>query len=298
MATTYKFGDFRLEPDQERLWREAEIVPLEPKMFRVLLMLVEDAPALVPKTKLRELWPTRELSSLDKSLNQAIYVIRDALRDKKRNKKPYRFIRSRAKRGYEFVAPVKKSDPDVAPLTTIIPIPASALPSSLALSTKRTNPQWADVAYYSAPAAHWRLACTMTSSSPYFRFGFKLTRENGRIFGDAAIQSDDPNLIVHVGRNYWDRPGITKRDLFVSSYANGRRLDLDRKVKRITKTATAKIELVVGRGFETQLLVDGVSCFRHVIPPEVCSRVAIMAWGDQDDCSVDLADLSLKALKG
>jgi DNA-binding winged helix-turn-helix (wHTH) protein len=293
MAKTYEFGGFRLEPEHERLWRGEEIKPLEPKMFMVLRMLVEDAPALVPKEKLQALWSS-SITSPAKSLNQSIYMIRQALSDEK----PYRFIRSRAKRGYEFVAPVKQIDPDVAPLTTVVPIAASDMPRFLSLSTKRTNPQWADIAYYAVEAAHWRLSCAITSSSPYFRFGFKLTGENGRIFGDAAIQSDDPNLIVHVGRNYWDRPGITKRDLFFSGYANGRRLDVDKKVKRVPKVATAKIELIVGRGYETQLLVDGVQCFRHVIPPEICSRVAIMAWGDQDDCSVDIADLSLKAVKG
>ena len=42
--------------------------------------------------------------------------------------------------------------------------------------------------------------------------------ERGRLFGDAAIASQDPNLIVHIGRNNWDRtnPPISSHDIFMT----------------------------------------------------------------------------------
>ena len=37
---TYEFGPFRLDPHQRTLWKEGETVPLTPKAFAVLLLLV------------------------------------------------------------------------------------------------------------------------------------------------------------------------------------------------------------------------------------------------------------------
>ncbi len=295
MAVFYEFGRFRLEEDRRRLLGPRGEVPLEPKLFEMLLKLVQDTPSPVTADKLR---PDLNAEQATKLVYQSIYKLRGALHDKK---KPYRIIKFRSTRGYEFVADYKRVDTDAPPTPTepafaIAPIHFSAIPRKLTLSTKQINPQGADFGYYSAPATPWRLRCRIATASPYFRLGFKLLGENGRLFGDGSMQSDDPNLIVHIGRNYWDRPGITKRDLFVVGYADGRRLDADKKVTRVTKVATVKVEFIVDSGYEARLLVDGIPCFRHVVPPAICARVAILAWADQDECSVDVTGLLLRTV--
>ena len=60
------------------------------------------------------------------------------------------------------------------------------------------------------------LSCTMETESAYFRFGFKLMTEQGRLFGDGSLRSQDRNLIIHIGRNNGDRPPITARDIFLT----------------------------------------------------------------------------------
>ena len=94
---------------------------------------------------------------------------------------------------------------DLATAAHIAPRTA-VLPTMLALESQKNNPQGADYRdYLLETAPPWVLTCRITTNSAYFRFGFKLLTEDGRLFGDGLINSFDENLIIHVGRNYFDR---------------------------------------------------------------------------------------------
>ena len=55
----YSFGDFRLDPSERLLLRNGEPLPLAPKVFDALILLVENAGHLVEKDQFMErLWPT------------------------------------------------------------------------------------------------------------------------------------------------------------------------------------------------------------------------------------------------
>lgn len=297
MNERYTFGEYQLEPKRRRLLRDGKPVPLEPKPFDVLQMLVEDAPYPVQKDQLfRRFWDGMDPTRQANLLNQAVHLIRIALND---TRKPRRFIETRPGFGYEFIESVSKEVAGSLQTVPVSPVLSEEMPSALSLSTKKINPQLADFRDYAIPyAPPWALKCTISTESPYFRFGFKCLGPHGRVLGDGSILSQDANLVVHVGRNYWDRPGITRRDLFFTAYSGVHSLDDDRRLFRSAKQLTASVELRIDRGYVVHLLVNDELCFSHVAPPEICGRVVILAWGDRDEYSVDVTDLCVKALRG
>jgi pimeloyl-ACP methyl ester carboxylesterase len=96
------FGDFRLDPANASLTRGGTPVPLTPKAFGVLELLVARAGQLVTKDDfLDQLWPGVFVG--DAVLKVCIREIRSALGDA--HQQPT-FIETVHKRGYRFVAPV------------------------------------------------------------------------------------------------------------------------------------------------------------------------------------------------
>jgi hypothetical protein len=172
-----------------------------------------------------------------------------------------------------------------------------AIPTELSLITKKINPQWADFNDYIAPENRpWTLRCKIYTESEYFRFGFKLLSKNVPVFGDGSIQSHDESILVHIGRNYWDRPALCmkKEDIFITSYQGIRRLEeKDRYIFSSSKCFTAELEFIVDSNYKAELRINNQPYFDLVAPPRICQRVAILAWGDQDEFRVDVANLSL-----
>jgi hypothetical protein len=171
------------------------------------------------------------------------------------------------------------------------------VPKTLSLTTQRANPQWADYRdYVVEPARPWALRCRIATESQYFRFGFKLLGEDGRVFGDSTIQSYDANLIVHIGRNNWNRPAlrITAQDIFLTAYMSGSLIkDDDRFLFSSEPNLVVPIELTVDRSYRASLSVNGEAVFQQVVPPAVCRRVVVAAWGDREEFRVDVTGLTI-----
>jgi adenylate cyclase len=101
----FQFGEFFLNVAERRLSRRGESVPLTPKVFDTLLLLVHNAGHLVEKEVfLKHLWPDAFVE--ESSLAQNISVLRRALGDEGNGDG---FIKTVPKRGYRFVAQVKLS---------------------------------------------------------------------------------------------------------------------------------------------------------------------------------------------
>ena len=101
------FGEFRLDPANATLKRGAAPVPLTPKAFGVLELLVSRAGQLVTKDEfLDRLWPGVFVG--DAVLKVCIREIRQALGD---DHQAPRFIETAHKRGYRFIAPVSAGAP-------------------------------------------------------------------------------------------------------------------------------------------------------------------------------------------
>src|SRR5215467_11950809 len=80
MPSVYTFGDFILDSAERTLVHKGEPVPLAPKVFEALLLLVENAGHLVEKDEfLRRLWPDTFVG--EDTLAQNISLLRKALTD-------------------------------------------------------------------------------------------------------------------------------------------------------------------------------------------------------------------------
>ena len=54
----YEFGPFRLDTSEHSLLRDGQVVPLEPKVFNLLRVLVQNDGRLLQKEELlKEVWP-------------------------------------------------------------------------------------------------------------------------------------------------------------------------------------------------------------------------------------------------
>ncbi len=102
--TSYRFGDFELNPGERSLSRNGQLVLLPPKAFDALLCLVRNAEHLVSKRDLMDtLWPSTYVS--EANLTNTLVCLRKVLgRDA---------IRTVSKHGYRFVLPVQ-GEPGVA----------------------------------------------------------------------------------------------------------------------------------------------------------------------------------------
>ncbi|HEX5482463.1 MAG TPA: winged helix-turn-helix domain-containing protein [Terriglobia bacterium] len=97
-----RFGVFELDPQARELRRRGVRVKLQQKPFQILEMLLERAGEVVTRKDLRErLWPDTFVG-FDRSLNTAVNALRRALADSPTNP---RFIETRSRHGYRFIAP-------------------------------------------------------------------------------------------------------------------------------------------------------------------------------------------------
>jgi TolB-like protein/DNA-binding winged helix-turn-helix (wHTH) protein len=100
----YEFGLFRLDAGERLLSRDGESVPLTPKAFDLLLVLVENQGHLLKKGELLKLvWPDTFVEEANLSYN--ISLIRKVLGD---GENGHKFIETVPKRGYRFVAEAQK----------------------------------------------------------------------------------------------------------------------------------------------------------------------------------------------
>ena len=98
----YQFAEFELDTEQELLIGPAGPIVLRRQTFRLLQHLVESAPAVVTRDELMDsLWGHHALSV--NVIPQTLSELRQALNDDAQNP---RFIETRHRRGYAFVAPV------------------------------------------------------------------------------------------------------------------------------------------------------------------------------------------------
>jgi len=100
---SYEFGTFLLDVSEHRLLCRQEVVPLSPKVFETLLVLVEHSGHVLEKDELmKRLWPDSFVE--ESSLTQNISLLRKALSQGGEQQ----FIETVPKLGYRFVAPVKE----------------------------------------------------------------------------------------------------------------------------------------------------------------------------------------------
>jgi TolB-like protein/DNA-binding winged helix-turn-helix (wHTH) protein/Tfp pilus assembly protein PilF len=100
----YRFGDFTVDTGQKVLLCQGKPLPLTPKVFDTLLVLIENSGRIVEKEELMgRLWPDTFVEEANLTFN--IQQLRKALGDDARHP---RFIQTVARRGYRFIAHVEE----------------------------------------------------------------------------------------------------------------------------------------------------------------------------------------------
>lgn len=99
----YAFGPFRVDPEREILTRDGEPVPLTPKTFQILLVLVRRSNEVVTKDDLMaQVW--RDTFVEEANLSRNIFMLRKALGE---TPQEHRYIVTVPGRGYRFAENVQ-----------------------------------------------------------------------------------------------------------------------------------------------------------------------------------------------
>jgi TolB-like protein/DNA-binding winged helix-turn-helix (wHTH) protein/Tfp pilus assembly protein PilF len=102
----YEFGPFQVDMAEHSLLRDGKPVPLTPKVFDLLKVLVQNNGRLVEKDELlKEVWPDSFVE--EGNLNRNISILRKALGEDSSGET---YIETVPKRGYRFVASVKTTN--------------------------------------------------------------------------------------------------------------------------------------------------------------------------------------------
>lgn len=101
----HRFGIFTVDTDQKVLLRDGVPLPLAPKVFETLLILVENGGRIVEKEALmNRLWPDTFVEESNLTFN--IHLLRRALGDNTRHPQ---FIETVARRGYRFIGQARSA---------------------------------------------------------------------------------------------------------------------------------------------------------------------------------------------
>jgi DNA-binding winged helix-turn-helix (wHTH) protein len=144
-AVRFRFGPFLLSPRQRALWRDGREVPLIPRYFDLLVLLLQKRHEAVHRSDIfATVWSDVVVS--DGALTQAVRALRRALGDDPRE--PV-YIRTVSRHGYRFVFAAAEEEPEdgLAPAT---PVSASQRPaehpSSATFITVPAQPAWSAAA--------------------------------------------------------------------------------------------------------------------------------------------------------
>lgn len=219
----FTFGEFTLDMDAGLLRRGHQEIQLRPKAFAVLVYLVERPGRLVSKSELIEsVWPDAAVT--DNSLVQCIREIRRALDDDSEQ-----LIRTVARRGYVFAAPV------TTPMIELPPATARALhltePTTLVQQTAAArqagppwNPNWTVAATaLLAIGVFAALALSLRAPPRHEAVYQQITN-----FSDSAVSpalSPDGRMLACIRSGEW---WLTVGDIWVKFLPNGEPVQVTR----------------------------------------------------------------------
>jgi DNA-binding winged helix-turn-helix (wHTH) protein len=116
---TYEFGPFRVDARERTLRRDGVLVPLTPKVFDILLVLVHNGGRVLTKTEMMDLvWPDTAVE--ESNLGRNVSTLRKALGEKPDD---HQYIETIPWRGYRFVAKVRQSTDDRAAIDSLAVLP-------------------------------------------------------------------------------------------------------------------------------------------------------------------------------
>jgi TolB-like protein len=113
------FGPFELDLETGELRKSGRILKLRPQPVRVLCLLVSQAGKLVSREDIRHrLWGESTFVDYEVGVDYCVNRIRSVLCDQARAP---RYVETLPRRGYRFIAPVKRNRPFVEPTLAVLP---------------------------------------------------------------------------------------------------------------------------------------------------------------------------------
>jgi len=104
----YRFDDFLVNPEAWKLYRDGQVIHLEPTVLKLLVFLIRNRDRLVTREELMDtVWGDTVVS--ESALSKAVARLRKALDD---DPGAPRYIETVHSRGYRFVAEVQEVEPD------------------------------------------------------------------------------------------------------------------------------------------------------------------------------------------
>ena len=103
----YEFGPFRLDTHERILLRDGKRIPLKPKVYDTLLVLIRNSGRVLEKQELmKEVWPNTFVE--ENNLTGNIFALRRAFGE-------YEYIETIPRRGYRFTAEIKELKVEAPP---------------------------------------------------------------------------------------------------------------------------------------------------------------------------------------
>jgi adenylate cyclase len=116
---TYEFGPFRVDVRERTLRRDGELVPLTPKAFDILLVLVQNSGRVLTKNEMMNLvWPDTAVE--ESNLARNVSTLRKALGN---GPDEHGYIETIPWRGYRFIAKVRQPSDEQAAIDSLAVLP-------------------------------------------------------------------------------------------------------------------------------------------------------------------------------
>jgi cholera toxin transcriptional activator len=131
----YRFGIFEADARTAELTRDGKKVKVQEQPFQILLAMLERPGEVVTREEIiQRLWPPDTFVDFDHSLNVAIKKLREALRDDADNP---RYIETKPKRGYRFIAPVQIIGSEAPATPSRVRVGTGELPSEAPVASRK-----------------------------------------------------------------------------------------------------------------------------------------------------------------
>jgi TolB-like protein/DNA-binding winged helix-turn-helix (wHTH) protein/Tfp pilus assembly protein PilF len=259
----YEFGPFRIDAAKRILLREGQPVPLKPKVFETLLVLVEKSGRDLDKDELMQsIWPDTTVE--ENNLTQNISAIRKALGERRDE---HRYIVTIPGRGYRFVADVRRATVNgVAANVDVIEGQSEGVEansSTMALPAAGTLPQVLTVPQTRPRRLRWLAAAALLSlmviglvvALPRFRRGSNTSSpvETNRSIGSIAVLPFKP-LGAREGDEYI---GQGMADALITRLSKSRRLTVRSTGAVLRYNSPAQDSLAAGRELGVDSVLDG-----------------------------------------
>ncbi|MDQ6436037.1 alpha/beta fold hydrolase [Mesorhizobium sp. LHD-90] len=166
-AMRYRFGQCGLEQETRELWVDGRQRPVEPQVFDLLLLLVQNRERVVSQDELiRGVWQNRIVS--DSAIAARISAARSAIGD---DGKRQAWIRTVPRRGFRFVGSIEEEAPPQSTALLHGPVETSRQRVALCRSADGTSIAYATSGsgYPLVKAGHWLTHLEHDWQSPIWR---------------------------------------------------------------------------------------------------------------------------------